>query len=302
MSLAKNVSDTLLMKTICRSWRNRSGRPRLVRRPVPFSCVFVIIVSSWFLSTTAAAQWLQYPTAGVPKTKDGKPNLAAAAPRLADGRPDFSGVWQNDGYGAAAEGLGPVPKTPFFAVANGLGAAPPYQPWAAELAKKRAADFGKDNPDARCLPLGSLQMMAHPLPKKIVHTPGLLVILHERNMEFRQIFTDARPLPVDPNPSWGGYSTGTWDKDTLVVSTNGFRDGLWADFAGSPLTDAARLTEKVRRPSFGRLEVEVTVDDPKAYTRPWTIHLDQHLSLDTDLLEYACLENEKDVAHFPGAR
>jgi hypothetical protein len=264
----------------------------------------VIVVSSWLWSTTATAQWLHYPTANVPRTKDGKPNLAAPAPKLNDGHPDFSGVWENDGYDPTrAEGLaGGPPKTAFFDVANGLNGAPPYQPWAADLAKTRTAALGKDNPDARCLPLGSLQMMAHPLPKKIVHTPGLLVILHERNMEFRQIFTDARSLPVDPNPSWGGYSTGTWDRDTLVVRTAGFRDGLWADFNGSPLTDAATLTEKIRRPSFGRLEVEVTVDDPKAYTRPWTIRLDQHLSLDTDLLEYACLENEKDVAHFPGAR
>ena len=261
-------------------------------------CVLVLLMSSWLTSEVLDAQWLNYPTANVPRTKDGKPDLAAPAPRLADGHPDFSGVWMNDGYGGPGEGAGPVPMTVFFAIRNGMDGEPPYLPWAAELAKKRTADFGKDNPDARCLPLGVLQLMAHPLPKKIVHTPGLLVILHERNMEFRQIFTDARPLPVDPNPSWSGYSSGKWDADTLVVQTAGFRDGLWADFKGSPLTDAARLTERFRRPSFGRLEVDVTVDDSKAYTRPWTVHLTQHLSLDTDLLEYACLENEKDVMHF----
>jgi len=251
-----------------------------------------------------AAQWLHYPTAGVPRTRSGQPNLSAPAPRMADGRPDFSGVWENDGYDPArAEGLaGGPPKTAFFDVANGLGGTPPYLPWAAELAGKRKAAFGKDNPDARCLPLGVLQMMAHPLPKKIVHMPGLLVILHERNMEFRQIFTDGRPLPEDQNPSWSGYSSGTWDRDTLVVRTTGFRDGLWADFNGSPLTDRARITERFRRPAYGRLEVEVTVDDPKAYSRPWTIQLNQHVALDSDLLEYACLENEKDVAHFGGDR
>jgi len=151
--------------------------------------------------------------------------------------------------------------------------------------------------ERRRLPLGALQMMAHPLPKKIVHTPGLLVILHERNMEFRQIFTDGRPLPADQNPSWSGYSTGKWENDTLVVQTSGFRDGLWADFNGSPLTDRARITERFRRPAYGRLEVDVTLDDPMAYTRPWTIHVNQHIALDTDLLEYACLENEKDVRH-----
>ena len=121
-------------------------------------------------------------------------------------------------------------------------------------------------------------------------------------MEFRQIFTDGRPLPGDQQPSWAGYSTGRWENDVLVVKTSGFRDGLWADFNGSPLTDAAILTERIRRPAFGRLEIEVTVDDRKAYTRPWTIQLNQHIALDADLLEYACLENEKDVVHFPPAR
>jgi hypothetical protein len=249
------------------------------------------------------AQWLRYPTAGVPRTSDGKPNLNAAAPRLSDGKPDFSGVWENDGFDPnRAEGLvdGGPPKTVFFDLVWGLKDGPPYQPWAAELAKKRRADFGKDNPDARCLPLGVFQMMAHPLPKKIVHTPGLLVILHERNMEYRQIFTDNRPMPDDPQPSWNGYSSAKWDGDTLVVQTRGFRDGLWADFNGSPLTDRLKMTERFRRPAFGKLEVEVTVDDPGAYAKPWKVVLGQHLAVDTDLLEYACLENEKDVPHLQG--
>jgi hypothetical protein len=249
-----------------------------------------------------AAQWIRYPTAGVPRTSDGKPNLTAAALRLSDGKPDFSGVWENDGFDPnRAEGLdGGPPKTVFFDLAWGLKDGPPYKPWAAELAKKRRAEFGKDNPDARCLPLGVLQMMAHPLPKKIVHAPGLLVILHERNMEYRQIFTDNRPMPDDPQPSWNGYSSARWDGDTLVVQTRGFRDGLWADFNGSPLTDRLKMTERFRRPVFGKLEVEVTVDDPGAYAKPWTVALGQHLALDTDLLEYACLENEKDVPHLQG--
>jgi len=269
-----------------------------------FLCVAVGAIQLSTLSAAPSAQWIKYPVAGVPRTPDGKANLSAPAPRLADGTPDFSGVWENDGYDPSrAEGLaGGPPKTAFFDLAHGLGGPPPYQPWAAALARKRASDFGKDNPDARCLPLGALQMMAHPLPKKIVHTPGLLVILHERNMEFRQIFTDGRPLPADPNPSWSGYSSATWEKDTLVVRTAGFRDGLWADFNGSPLTDRATLTERFRRPSYGTLAVEVTIDDRGAYTQPFTIRLNQHLSLDTDLLEYACLENEKDVAHLRSGR
>ena len=143
-------------------------------------------------------------------------------------------------------------------------------------------------------------MLAHPLPKKILQMPGLLVLLHERNMEFRQIDLDGRPLPADPNPSWYGYSTARWEGDTLVVDTNGLRDGLWADFNGSPLTDQARRRERFRRPNYGTLDVQVTINDPKAYTRPLTVAVKQHLGLDTDLLEYACLENEKDVPRLVG--
>jgi hypothetical protein len=271
----------------------------------PIARYFIAALTLVLCSTPASvsAQWLHYPTAAVPRTPDGKPNLSARTPRAANGKPDFSGVWENDGFDPRrVEGLddaGP-PKTPFFDIAHGLTEAPPYQPWAADLASKRKAEFSRDNPDARCLPLGVLQMIAHPLPKKIVQVPGLLVILHERNMEFRQIFTDGRALPGDQQPSWSGYSSGHWDKDTLVVHTTGFRDGLWADFNGSPLTDRARITERFRRPVYGRLEIEVTVDDPKAYTRPWTLKLNQHVALNTELLEYACLENEKDVPHLIG--
>ncbi len=136
-----------------------------------------------------------------------------------------------------------------------------------------------------------------PLLKKVIQTPGLVVILNELDASYRQIFTDGRPLPVDPNPSWNGYSSGSWDGDTLVVQSNGFRDGMWVDAAGSPLTDAAKITERFRRLDFGRLQIEITVDDPKAYTKPWTIKLDQTIKLDTDLIDSVCHENEKDVQH-----
>ena len=263
----------------------------------------LIVLSLALLAATSSstAQWIRYPTAGVPRTTDGKPNLTAPAPRTADGKPDFSGVWENDGYGGPGkEGTGPVPKTVFFDLSNALNGPPPYQRWAADLYAKRKDENAKDNPDARCLPIGPLQMMAHPLPKKILQQPGLLVILHERNMEFRQIYTDGRPLPQDPNPAWYGYSTATWDGDTLVVETTGLRDGLWADFFGSPLTNQAKMTERFRRPNFGTLQVQVTIDDPKAYTKPWTVNVNQHFAVDTDLLEYACLENEKDVPRLVG--
>jgi len=256
----------------------------------------------WIVTAGVSAQWIRYPSAGVPKGTDGKPNLSAPAPRAADGRPDFSGVWLVDGFGPpGAEGTGPVPRTVFFDVAHGLnGQRPPYLPWAAKLRDDRREQEAKDNPDARCLPLGPLQMLAHPLPKKIIQMPGLLVLLHERNMEFRQIFLDGRPLPPDQQPSWYGYSTGRWEADTLVVETSGFRDGLWADFYGSPLTDQAKLTERFRRPNFGTLLVQVTIDDPKAYSKPWTVDVNQRYGLDMELLEYACLENEKDVPRLVG--
>jgi hypothetical protein len=110
---------------------------------------------------------------------------------------------------------------------------------------------------------------------------------------YRQIFLDGRPLPDDPTPSWNGYSTASWEGDTLVVRTIGFRDDLWLDMAGSPMTEAAKMTERLRRPSYGTLEVQVTIDDPKAYTRPWTVQMNQMITLDTELIDEMCLENEK---------
>jgi hypothetical protein len=150
------------------------------------------------------------------------------------------------------------------------------------------------------LPRGALRIHTDGLFKKIIQSPGLVVILTERNTSYRQIFTDGRPLPADPNPSWNGYSSGRWDGDTLVVQTIGFRDDTWLDSSGSPLTTAAKVTERFRRPSFGKLEIEITVDDPKAYTKPWTIKLSQPIVADTEMLDYICQENERDVSHFVG--
>lgn len=247
-------------------------------------------------------QWFHYPTAGVPKTKDGKPDLAAPAPRAADGHPDFSGIWQPVSRNRGPESLeGQAQRaTQFWDIGLGLPGGLPYQPWAADLHQKRMANFSADNPDVRCLPLGILQMQTHPMIRRMVQAPGFIAILHERDMEYRQIFTDARPLPSDPNPSWNGYSSGKWEGDSLVVQTAGFRADLWADYNGSPLTESAKITERFRRLNYGSLEVEVTVEDLKAYTRPWTVTLHQAIVLDTGILEYVCLENEKDVAHMVG--
>jgi hypothetical protein len=196
-------------------------------------------------------------------------------------------------------GAPPGPLTQFFDIATRLKDGLPLQPWAAELKKKRTAEGAKDNPDANCLPMGNLQFHTHPQPRKIIQTPKVVVILYEGNAGIRQIFTDGRPLPNnDPQPWWYGYSVGRWDRDTLVVETIGFREDGWLDVNGSPLTEAAKMTERFRRVNYGNLEIEVTVDDPKAYTKPWTVTLNQRLMVDGELIEFVCAENEKSVRYF----
>ena len=256
---------------------------------------------------------MNYPTAGIPRLPDGKPNLAAPAPRTADGKPDLSGIWGLPcpvGIAVAGDGSPGRPNVycateiavpPEFAnIGQSIKGGLPYQPWAAELVKKTRAANRPNDPMTRCLPPGIVRLNVFPLFRKVVQVPGLIVMLNEQNASYRQIFTDGRPLLVDPNPSWNGYSSGKWEGDILVVETNGFRDGLWLDTGGSPLTDAARITERFRRVNYGTLEIELTIDDPKAYTKPWTIKVTQILAPDTELLDYICLENEKDVQHLGG--
>ncbi|HEV3333772.1 MAG TPA: hypothetical protein VG096_22460 [Bryobacteraceae bacterium] len=258
-------------------------------------------LAAFGLCLPLAAQWLNYPTPGLPRTADGKPNLAAPAPRGIDGKPDFSGLWGWErNRGCPPEGCADLDVgQEFVDIGWSLKGGLPYQPWAATLVKATRAANRPDDPQTKCLPTGPIRLHTFAGYRKIVQVPGLLVILNELNASYRQIFTDGRPLPVDPNPSWNGYSSGRWDGDTLVVATAGLRDGLWLDTGGSPLTDAARITERFRRVNFGKMEVEITVDDPKAYTKPWTIKLTQPLVPDTELLDYVCVENEKDVAHLP---
>jgi hypothetical protein len=251
----------------------------------------------------SAAQWLNYPAPGVPRKADGTVDVNAPTPRGADGKPDLSGLWANYCQSAGKTILcSPEFAVPpvFGDIGRGVKGGLPYQPWAADLVKTRKAENGKDDPTTHCLPGGVAKLHTSSLLRKIVQVPGLVIFLTERNASYRQIFTDGRPLPEDPNPAWNGYSTGHWDGDTLVVETTGFTDGQWLDRAGSPLTSAARMTERLHRVNFGTLDIGMTVDDPKAYTRPWTIQLTQHLAADTELLDYICLENEKDDAHLTG--
>jgi hypothetical protein len=246
------------------------------------------------------SQWIHYPTEGVPRKADGSPNLNAPAPRLADGKPDFSGIWHTAVINKCEPETGrfcslEIGGSPLaLNIGQDLRGGLPYQPWAAELVKQR---FSKDDPHVRCLPDNPPRTWVMPHLTKAVHTPRLLVLLYEVNAMYRQIFTDARPLPDDPNPSWNGYSTAAWDGDTLVVRTIGFRDDLWIDMSGAPITSSGKMTERIRRPNYGTLEIELTVDDSKAYTRPWTVSMKQEIMLDTELIDEICLENEKSWQH-----
>jgi hypothetical protein len=269
--------------------------------------------------TGLSAQWPLYKQSNVPRLPDGTVNLTAPAPRWLDGKPDLSGVWENIGWreGAAASGIivgvGGAPSTrsatdrrerapsiaAFFDIGTMVPGGLPYQPWAKELRDARARDNAKDNPDAHCLPLGNMQLHLHPEPRKIIQSAHELVVLYEGNAGVRQIFTDGRALPTnDPQPWWFGYSVGRWEGDTLVVQTGHFRDGGWLDVNGSPLTEAARMTERITRVSVGTLRLELTVDDPKAYTRPWTVTFNQRLMPDDELIEFICQENEQSSKHF----
>jgi hypothetical protein len=260
----------------------------------------LLLVLVCLAGTSLHAQWLKHPTAGVPRTPDGRPNLSAPAPKAADGKPDLSGIWQLLPR-PCPQGCDDYPVGPeFINFGSRLNGGLPYQPWAAALAKERTEQLGKDDPVGFCKPGGALRILTFPPFRKFLQMPGLFVILSERDVTYRQIFVDGRPLPDDPTPAWNGYSVGTWEGDALVVRTIGFRDDTWLDRNGSPMTAAAKVTERYRRINYGRLEIDVTVDDPKAYTRPWTVTLTQLLVPDTELLDYHCLDNERDRGHMIG--
>ncbi len=239
----------------------------------------------------AAAQWKT-----VPRPVD----LNAPAPRTFDGHPDFSGIWKpEDNRKCPPAGCNDmVVSQEFVDIGWGVKGGLPYQPWAAKLTQERMALNRITDPNSQCLPNGIVRMHTAPLYRKMIQTPALLVILNERNMFYRQIYLDGRALQPDPQPTWNGYSTARWEDDALVVQSNGFRDGLWLDSNGSPMTDAAKITERFRRPNVGTFEITLTVDDPKAYTKPWTTTLKQVLVTDSELIDYVCVENEKSVRHF----
>jgi hypothetical protein len=264
--------------------------------------------------TCAHAQWLNYPTPGTPRTRDGKPNLAARAPRASNGRPDLSGVWRTEFerpgenqrlFGSSvADFVVPGDDATTFSkyflniLADFKPEEAPIRREAEELFRKNGQRRGTDNPSTRCLPQGipRADILSY-APFKIIQTPGLLALLYEVDNTHRQIYTDGRKLPVDPQPAWLGYSVGKWEGDALVVDTAGFNDQSWLDSTGHPHSDALRIQERFYRRDFGHMDLQVTIEDSKMYTRPFTIKVTELLIPDSDILESVCNENEKDRGH-----
>jgi len=279
------------------------------------------------LAPHLSAQWPRFSVPNVPKTADGKINYDAPAPKTSDGKPDLSGVWETvpcrgcavpiiSGLGSAPPaGRGAAPAAPaapaarppasgnvFGNIGGQTEGGAPYQPWAADLVKKRMADNSKDNPDAHCLPMGIMQLNSHPFPRKIIQTPSEVLIIYEGSgTTVREIFLDGRSLPgKDAEQWWNGYSVGRWEGDTLVVETTGFMDDGWLDVRGSPLTSEGKVVERFRRTSYGNLELTVTIDDPKAYTKPFSAVIQNRLAPDLQLSEFVCID--KDAAHYIGRK
>jgi hypothetical protein len=244
------------------------------------------------LPANVATQWLDHPSTGIPRLPDGKPNLTAPAPRTADGKIDFSGIWEVVGD-RVMETDGRVRSKYVYNIAADLPEGAPFLPWAKALHDQRQKALGVGAPSERCLPHGIPDaMLTRTLPFKILQTPGVTLILYEEFNNWRQVFTDGRPLPKDPQPAWLGYSVGSWDGETLVIETAGFNDKSWLDAGGTPHTEALRTTERLRRTDFGHMQITFTFDDPKTFTRPWSATAQFNLLADTELLEHHC-DNEK---------
>jgi len=252
------------------------------------------------LSSTVQAQWPNHPDPSVPRNAKGEPNLDAPTPRTPDGKPDFSGLWQvrmaipAPGQPAPPQVAesGP-PIAGFRDVGQNIKGGLPLTPLGQEILKKRVAGNSKDNPEAWCLPMGIVQFHTQGAPRKFVQTPKLIVILYEASSGIRQIFMDGRKAPTeDPQPWYYGYSTGRWEGDTLVVETTHMREDGWLDIIGSPLTEAATLTERFTRVNYGRMTIDVTVNDPKVYTKPWTVRVNQSIMPEQEIIEFICEENQ----------
>jgi hypothetical protein len=241
--------------------------------------VLFMIAALVLIASPASAQW-RVKTPGIPRTADGKADLAAPVPRTSDGKPQLAGLWRPVG--------GYVGN-----IARDLTEEIPYQPWAKALYDARRANDSTDDPTANCIVGGVPRSDLVGYPLKILQVPGMVVILYEAVHGYRQIFTDGRKLPEDPNPAWFGYSIGRWEGDAFVVETAGFNDNVWLDNAGRPATEHLRVTERFVRKDFGHMNIEITIDDPKAYTKPWSMTLPLTFQADEELIEYICNENNR---------
>lgn len=281
------------------------------------------LVTMLAVTSTLTAQWPKRVNEQLPRLADGTVNLSAPPPRTADGHVDFSGVWAGAGYclgdspsllqSSSAESVGgndarpvstmtfegrTVPLASCFNVGAAISGGVPLQPWATDLKRQRMRDNQIDSPQAHCLPMGQLQLWLNNQPREIVQTSRQIVVMWETNQGLRRIFTDGRTSPDnDPQPWWYGYSVGRWDGDTLVVTTTNLKDAQWLDINGTPLTAQARITERMRRTTFGTIDIEMTIDDPGAFTRPFSVGLQQHLVPDQELIEFVC-ENEQSSKHY----
>ncbi len=265
--------------------------------------VLWILLACLGAGLTVGAQWLHQPMAGAPRTRDGKINMTGPVPRL-NGKPDLSGIWQAQGDPRAPGGLfgiGESLNSRYFRdiLADFKPDERPLTPAGAEVLRKNSQP-GVFNPSLNCLPDGVPKGDLLPEPFKIIHSRGVIVMLYEVETTFRQVFMDGRRLPVDPSPSWQGYSVGRWDGDTLVVETTGFNDRSWLDARGTGHSTELRVEERFHRRDYGHMDLTITVTDPLTFTRPITFSVVEELLPDTDLLEHYCLENEKDDAHMPG--
>src|SRR5499425_2539690 len=255
--------------------------PHALKMDRPISALLVLLWASASLS----AQFLEYPTQGIPRTQDGKPNLSAPAPRLPDGKPDLSGVW-NPPMGYLRD------------LAKDLKDPVPFKPAAKAIYDERAAGLRwREEPDANCLPQGVPKVLLAPAPWRVVQTPERIFFVHEAFNLWWQVFMDGREFVPsgDVMPAWHGYSTGKWDGDTLVVDSRGFNGKVWLDQLGKPSSEALHVTTRFRRKDVGHMDIQITIDDPEMYTKPWGANVEVTLQPNAELMEFICLENEKDT-------
>ena len=274
-------------------------------------CVLIFLA---LLSSSAQAQWVNYPAPGTPRTADGKPDLFAKAPRASNGKPDLSGVWQTEyappgenqrlfgnfvNFAVPGDDPGTFSKYVMDILADFKPEESPMRPEAAELLRRNVEKTQRgETPSARCLPHGLPRTdLFNYAPFKMIQTPRVIAVLYEADNTYRQIYTDGRKLPVDPQPAWGGYSVGKWEGDTLVVDAAGFNDKNWLDIAGHPHSEDMHIQERFHRRDFGHMDLSVSIDDPKMYTRSFTVKVTEVLVPDGDVLEMVCNENEKDRTH-----